>query len=263
MYGVLLVIAKLLSDAFAAFFGMLGLLSDFKDERKKITRTGKVALIGIVASFVLSGIITALEAKKSHDEEKAHREAEAATRKMYEQTEAKLQEELKGAYEQGSRKMMRPIQNPIEMELDYTIKRQVKPQEVSKLIPAVFQALFFKTPQDCSISEIGGDLATWHHDWKASASRSSDGSLRVTETLTLDIADNKGTVTSIDDLPGSMLAIVAGTEGTKDSDYVLERVEMVLAPGVEVGYEGNQFEVSRDDEHNNLVYCYTFPKRNF
>jgi hypothetical protein len=72
MTGALLIVFKLLSDALTAGSGILGLLTEFKDERKKITRNGKIALSGILAGFLLSAGIAYLEARRADAERTQH-----------------------------------------------------------------------------------------------------------------------------------------------------------------------------------------------
>jgi hypothetical protein len=86
MYAAMLLILKVASDVLVALFGMLGLLFDFKDEHKMITKMGKIALIGILASFSVSCVTTILEAKKGHDE----KNAEAAKAAEYERKVERL-----------------------------------------------------------------------------------------------------------------------------------------------------------------------------
>ena len=118
MYGTLLIICKIVSDALAATFGMLGLLFDFKDDQKKVTRTGRIALIGILASFMMSGIITGLEAKKSHDEAEIQKATEAELKATYERSEA----EMKAATQQNGRKVMKPLDS-MSAEVFFSIAR--------------------------------------------------------------------------------------------------------------------------------------------
>jgi hypothetical protein len=174
MYGIFLIIAKVVSDALAAAFGILGLLFDFKDEHKRVTRSGRVALIGIITTFLVSGVITVLEAMKSHDDDKRHQKAEETTRQTYEQTEAKLKSELEAAYQQGSRSEMRPIGDAIQMDVTFRADRIVSThpansdspeptgqepilqpnsdgptEEEVNPVPAIVSLQFFKTPVLC------------------------------------------------------------------------------------------------------------------
>src|SRR5882672_2087993 len=69
----LLSILKVISEGLTAGFGILGLVTEFKDEKtKRITRNGKIALGGIVISFIVSGAITTVENANSRAAEKAH-----------------------------------------------------------------------------------------------------------------------------------------------------------------------------------------------
>jgi len=72
MYGVLLMVFKVLSDLLTAASGVFGLLTEFKDQDKKITKSGKVALAGIVIGFLLSGVMTFLEARDAQEDKEEH-----------------------------------------------------------------------------------------------------------------------------------------------------------------------------------------------
>jgi hypothetical protein len=72
MYGVLLMIFKVLSDLLTAASGVFGLLTEFKDKNKNITTSGKVALGGIVIGFLLSGAMAFLQAWNEQQEKKEH-----------------------------------------------------------------------------------------------------------------------------------------------------------------------------------------------
>jgi hypothetical protein len=72
MYGMLLIVLKVLSDLLTAASGVFGLLTEFKDQYKTITPSGKVALSGIVIGFALSGVIAVLEARNATEERKEH-----------------------------------------------------------------------------------------------------------------------------------------------------------------------------------------------
>jgi hypothetical protein len=73
-YGLVLSILKVLSDALTAAFGILGLLTDFRNETtKRITRTGWTALGGIIIGLLLSATMSLLERKNANAEEERHR----------------------------------------------------------------------------------------------------------------------------------------------------------------------------------------------
>lgn len=69
----LLSILKVTSEGLTAAFGIFGLLTEFKDEKtKQIKKNGKIALCGIIMSFIVSGAITALENANARAAERAH-----------------------------------------------------------------------------------------------------------------------------------------------------------------------------------------------
>lgn len=73
MYGTLLSVFKVLSDALTALSGVFGLLSEFKDPAtKRVTTAGKAALVGIIVGFILSGAVSLLEHEQSVDDERKH-----------------------------------------------------------------------------------------------------------------------------------------------------------------------------------------------
>jgi hypothetical protein len=91
VYGILLIVAKVLADALTAASGIFGLLREFKDEHHNITKAGRIALAGIVIGFVLSGGIAYLEARKAAQDDENHR-AELARQHSEDQSKiAKLQ----------------------------------------------------------------------------------------------------------------------------------------------------------------------------
>ena len=81
---MLLSILKAISEGLTAGFGILGLLTEFKDEKtKSITRNGKIALVGILASFIVSGIITVVENRDALAEHVEHaKEVERLSRRL-------------------------------------------------------------------------------------------------------------------------------------------------------------------------------------
>jgi hypothetical protein len=94
MYGIFLIVLKVLADALTATSGIYGLLREFKDEHHNITKAGKIALGGIVIGFVLSGGIAYLEARKAAQDDENHR-IELARQHSEDQAKiAKLQETI-------------------------------------------------------------------------------------------------------------------------------------------------------------------------
>jgi hypothetical protein len=78
MIGIILIILKLVGLVFTGAFAILGLLTEFKDkETKKITKWGRVALIGIFVSTALSFVSQVLEsAKSARDSREATKQAQ-------------------------------------------------------------------------------------------------------------------------------------------------------------------------------------------
>jgi hypothetical protein len=78
MIGIILIILKLAGLVLTGAFAILGLLTEFKDrETKKVTKWGKVALIGIFVSTAMSFVSQVLEsAKSAHDSRAATKQAQ-------------------------------------------------------------------------------------------------------------------------------------------------------------------------------------------
>ena len=55
MLGLLLTLLKFLSIIATAFFGIAGLLHDFKDNNDRITKWGRISLAGILLSGMIAG----------------------------------------------------------------------------------------------------------------------------------------------------------------------------------------------------------------
>jgi hypothetical protein len=73
MHIDLLTVLKVLLQTLTAGFGMFGLLSEYKDKStNRITRSGKIAFLGILATFIASGAITLVETANSRAAERAH-----------------------------------------------------------------------------------------------------------------------------------------------------------------------------------------------
>lgn len=72
-------LCKFIGTALTGAFGVLGLISDFRDPiTKRITKWGKVAFFGVVASTIVALVAQVLEANKTTNEAKAAAEAAQA-----------------------------------------------------------------------------------------------------------------------------------------------------------------------------------------
>lgn len=69
MHSIWLPFAKVVADTVAAALGILGILGEFRGKDRKMTRRGKAAMLLILASFVTSGVITALEFQNAKGEQ--------------------------------------------------------------------------------------------------------------------------------------------------------------------------------------------------
>ena len=99
---MLLGVLKIVSSAIAAAFGIFGLLTEFKDEEKRITPHGKIALSGIVVMLIVSVTISLLELGK--ERRNATKQAELLTK---------------------IRSLAQPIGGDIDVELTFSIKDKV------------------------------------------------------------------------------------------------------------------------------------------
>jgi hypothetical protein len=69
--STLLTILKFVSIALSGTFGILGLLTKYRDENEKITRWGRIALIGILVTTFVAAVSQGLEARRSQESAKA------------------------------------------------------------------------------------------------------------------------------------------------------------------------------------------------
>jgi hypothetical protein len=298
MYGILLLIFKIVSDALAAFFGVLGLLFEFKDKHNKITRIGGVALSGIFASFVVSGIITGLEAKKSHDEAMDSQRKSDALAIQY--------QELRSKYEQGQKeieaanaremstvgkKVLRPFEH-LFVDIGFAVDRPRKPEKTDYLemllhVPSVWALYFSKAPIPCglpspSLYASHGEIATdlrlaldmipgsvendpslggKYYGVKAGVDVRRFSPLRITDS-------GGGNVSSVDDIAGSTLLIesIDPTYRSSAFDYRLSYLRLDLREGVSVELPKAAFPLkefhrvaAKDFSYQKRIFCYTFP----
>lgn len=71
MFELLLALLQVLGVILAGGFGLLGLLTKYRDEAGRITRWGRVALVGVVVSTLVAVSAQALEAVRKSRESKA------------------------------------------------------------------------------------------------------------------------------------------------------------------------------------------------
>jgi hypothetical protein len=256
MYGTLLIIVKIISDALAAVFGMLGLLFDFKDKQGKVTSVGKIALIGIFASFVLSAVITGLEYKKSRDDAEAQEKAEASR-----------EADLKAAYEDGTRRVLRPFG---EMAANFTFStKKSKFDSVQReyvRVPKIYAMMLYKqsvpcgnpygnrTQPDLVLSPQGSN-----DDAKHLILLHPSGLSPTMEQINvkLHIGSNNGGIPSVDDIWGSTLLVTSTDPGFYE--YFLDGLDLDLAPGVHASVPRGKFTEYRADNSKQRVFCYPFP----
>ena len=88
-YDIILAAVKFFSIAAACVFGALGIIHDVKDENKKITPWGRVAILGVIISALLSTASQALEVYKAkidqaEELQKSFEEAKRANDQLFE-----------------------------------------------------------------------------------------------------------------------------------------------------------------------------------
>lgn len=290
MFGVILIVSKIILSALSAAFGILGLLYEFRDENKKVTLVGKVALIGICATFLVSGAITVLEEIKSHTEEENQKAVRATADARVIAAQEKAQEEIKSALGKSSRKILRPLLENIPVDLFYVTDRQM-PKYEGKKDKTKFQEMpffidiNFYQDTDCNRLSSFGDLTLklptdvfdkrLHNRPRPGIYRTPNGSIVgddpsrfildrpheyfLPDSIVLEVARKRGTLVSVDDIPGSTIKI-STTE--VNHDFSLDSVHLKLAEGVDIHVptkDGQQSVTSLGDGLFEHTYCYTFP----
>jgi hypothetical protein len=283
MYATWMVIFKMVSDALSAGFGMLGLLFDFKDKHQKITRMGRVALIGIATSFLVSIAISALEAKKSHDETVAATNAESDLKHRYEELQLRYEKgviELEAATERDSNKVAKKVLRPlgdISVSLQFSALRRYNPEADDYRryllhVPAVWNLYFSKLPVECGslyphesvvstvTNKVGSPDLNLQLDtvpnldvvkdpplWKFFRFR---GDSMVERYGELHLITTDGEISSVDDIPGSTLLIetLDPTYQRSGFDFGLSGLSISFAKGVGIGLPKEAFPLKEFDK---------------
>jgi len=88
-YDVVLAILKFVGIASTGAFAVLGIVHDFKDDQKRLTRWGRIAIVGVVASALLSTVSHSLEVLKAkNDLERQNEEADRKRTSEAQKTDA-------------------------------------------------------------------------------------------------------------------------------------------------------------------------------
>jgi hypothetical protein len=88
MYDTISFLLKTLGAAISAAFGMLALMTEFKDDKKHVTRAGQAALYGILGGFLLSTITGVID---YHKERTSQRDAAQKTLEAVARSEVTIQ----------------------------------------------------------------------------------------------------------------------------------------------------------------------------
>jgi len=254
MFGVLLQLLKVLSDALTAGFGIFGLLTEFKDKNHRITRSGKIALIGIIASFAVSVTVVALEAKKAQDDAKAHQQ-ELVSQSLAISQEMRVEFRYSMPYSTTS---MQKFNNPLG---------DVVSEEKQ---PFLDEVDLYRSKKPCP------DLAKETADLAFKASFESSYYLKPVQGLstrfnfgdwyTFKVFGRNGQIRSVNDLPGATVLFTTITPS--DVHIRVEGFRFIdMSPGVDVHggllSHNKKLEVYTEPEDQSTdltetLYCYTF-----
>jgi hypothetical protein len=264
MYGILLGIFKVLSAALAAGFGILALLTEFKDKHNRITRNGKIALSGIIASFTVSIAVAALEMKKEQDDAKAH------------------QQELVDQFLAiGSE-----IRATIRISTKYTTYDFKDPTEYWN-VPNVMDIFFYREKAPCALRvkapptadlqftsnepDVPGEDAAKHifpEEGYTNPRAKTGDTVYLKRWGSATLTDRNGHIRSVNDLPGATVLIM--TDEATESGARVVAFSFLMSPGVVVRGGGEWSSNKRPLEESvrpnpplPLVargYCYTITK---
>ncbi|MEO1550448.1 MAG: hypothetical protein AAFR93_08450 [Pseudomonadota bacterium] len=67
----ILIAVKVLGTGLAGFFGLYGILHDFRDETGRVTRAGRIAIMGLGASILLTGLAETWDGLSARSESRA------------------------------------------------------------------------------------------------------------------------------------------------------------------------------------------------
>jgi hypothetical protein len=263
-------ILKVISEGLTAGFGILGLVTEFKDERKQMTRNGKIALGGIVISFIVSGAITVVENAKARASESAHAvEIRRLSRplglfKM--QIEYSLKPEpndsasvnLKKISEwtekQETRNLVSDVDFPDSLRAKLPSHGPISAEIIIEIYAKAFScptlALLDRDP-DLLVS-----AARSTHGWQYFAVPGS-GYLFVTKGFDTNIVKDRGLITSVEDIPES--TVMVWSDALNDPHVQFQSLDL------DVGSGGSKFRLAGGKEHeirgesHGLGYCYSKP----
>lgn len=261
---MLLSILKAISEGLTAGFGILGLLTEFKDEKtKSITRNGKIALVGILASFIVSGIITVVENRDALAEHVEHaKEVERLSRRLG-QLSLALDFKLKTGKDGGFNDLLkwarkRSLAHRATTDKDFPPAWESRLPSNGILASGIYIELYrsgFSCPR---IADVGRRpdliLSTMRHESTWDYDDVQDNFF-LTRTSDLSIRKDLG-ITSVEDFPGATLIVWSDAFEEPAADF--ETLTLVVADGVTYTMAKYSSQQVRDVV-NNLGYCFTVP----
>jgi hypothetical protein len=271
--GTLLSILKVISEGLTAGFGILGLVTEFKDEKtKRITRNGKVALGGIIISFIVSGAITTVENANSRAAEKAHaveiRRLSRPLGILRVQVDYSLKSEPKDAtsvnLEQIAEWAVKHQTRDLVFDGDFPASLQAKlPSRglISSGITIEIYAKAFSCPKVASLDRDPDLLLKTNtqrstRGWQYFAEPRSNY-LYVTNAFDMTVIKDRGLIASVEDLPES--TVMVWSSAFDDPHVQFQSVDL------NVGSGGSKFRLTGGKENeiksagDQRGYCYTKP----
>jgi hypothetical protein len=272
MYGTVLTIVKLISEGLTAGFGIYGLFTEFKDQQKKITRSGKIALIGIIAGFVLTCVMTGLEQAKERAADLAHeKEIRRLTSPLGQLSilidfRVDAQKQASGPY-RTLREFFEKRRGADKYQIDgpslVIIGHQDLPADVRDALTDIKDVEDTKVninhEQSCApkpLSSFDMFLIPWTGQQQSHAAywtyRPNTGEMLYTRTLMLNIFSRTADMTSVEDVRDSTMRITSSA--FKDPELTFNDAIFKVAEGSEFQAMSNQVEKTKTD------YCYIFTK---
>jgi hypothetical protein len=270
MYSTVLTIVKLISEGLTAGFGIYGLFTEFKDEHKKITRSGKIALSGIIAGFVLTCVMTGLEQAKERAADLAHaKEIRRLTSPLGQLSIAisfRVDEQKQGSGPYRTlREFFEKRRGADKYRIDgpslVIISHQDLPPDVRDALTDIKDVddtkLNISHEQSCAprpLSSFDMFLAAWPSLQQSQAAywsyRPNTGEMLYTRTLMLNIFARAADMTSVEDVRDSTMRITSSA--FKDPELTFNDAVLKVAEGSEFQAMSSQVEKTKTD------YCYIF-----
>jgi hypothetical protein len=257
MYDLWLSILKVIAEGLTAVFGILGLLTTFRDEAtKKITRMGKVALIGILSSFAVSGAIAALEFESSKASEISHeKEIRRVLLPWNGQTKARIRFYF-SSYTDETSDYLRRVEGFLNTEAVEGFKGPL-PSKLGAM-PQDFRSLGYRIylvrNKTCETADFGkpdtllkADFSPLEND--PEANWEEQGLVYLTRSVMLSPIYSNGNIDSIEDFKGT--TILLHSEFPETNIYVASSIELSFPQGTTIS--------THLDRAGTSSFCATFP----